>query len=320
MTWNDHLSQTEYGFIAIFLLLYAFYFLRIFRLARQLGSNAWAIIPKFFLRTAYLTFLLIALLGPSFGEAEKELVAEGKDIYLAVDLSKSMDATDISPTRLEKVKFELNRLVQALPGNRFGLLVFSTEAYVHSPLTTDGRALETFIQSLETRLVPESGTNLCSAIQLALQKQLKDMVAPNQSKVIVVMTDGENFGDCDPALLSRLRTYGIPLFVVGVGTENGSLIQTSKGPLRDEEGQPVRSRLNREYLRKLAQDAHGSYLELTSTSSDLTPLISAISGLENRLIDQRKLSVTANKYHYFLVIALVLIAADLLITVRTFKL
>lgn len=320
MNWNYRLTQTEYLFIAVFLLLYSYYFFRTFRVARLLGAKAWAIIPKFFLRTGYLTLLLVALLGPSFGVVEKELVSEGKDIYIAVDLSKSMDAPDIPPTRLEKVKFELKRLVEALPGNRFGLLIFSTEAYVHAPLTADQGALALFIQSLSTRLVPESGTNFCSAVELALQKQLAETSDLNQTKVLILLTDGEDFGECDPALAGQLRRYGITPFVVGVGTENGSPIPTAKGNLRDAEGAVVHTRLNSSYLRQFVQETRGSYLELTSSSGDLTPLVSAVQSLENRIIDQRKLEVTTNKYYYFLIAALVLITIDILVTVRTFKL
>ena len=320
MNWNHSLTQTEYLFIAVFVLLYGYYFFRTFRVARLLGTTAWATIPKFFLRTGYLTLLLIALLGPSFGVVEKELVSEGKDIYIAVDLSKSMDATDIPPTRLEKVKYELKRLIDALPGNRFGLLVFSTEAYVHAPLTSDQGALTLFIQSLNTKLVPESGTNLCSAVELALRKQLAETSDLTQSKVLILLTDGEDFGECDPALAGQLRRYGIAPFVIGVGTETGSTIPTLKGNLRDKDGKVVQTRLNRSYLRQFVKDTRGSYLELASSSGDLTPLISAIQTMENRLVDQRKLEVTTNKYYYFLVVALVLIAIDILVTVRTFKL
>ncbi|GAB3920124.1 vWA domain-containing protein [Larkinella terrae] len=320
MNWNYSLTQTEYLFIAVFVLLYGYFFFRIFRVARLLGTTAWATIPKFFLRTAYLTLLVVALLGPSFGVVEKELVSEGKDIYIAVDLSKSMDATDIPPTRLEKVKYELKRLIEALPGNRFGLLVFSTEAYVHAPLTSDQGALALFIQSLNTRLVPESGTNICSAIELALRKQLAETSDLNQTKVLVLLTDGEDFGECDPALAGQLRRYGIANFVVGVGTEAGTTISTPKGNLRDKDGNIVRSQLNRTYLRQFVKDTRGSYLELASSSGDLTTLVSAIQNLENRLVDQRKLEVTTNKYYYFLIAALVFIAVDILITVRTFRL
>ncbi|MGA0555286.1 VWA domain-containing protein [Larkinella sp. VNQ87] len=320
MNWNYSLTQTEYLFLAVFGLLYGYFFFRTFRVARLLGTTAWATIPKFFLRTAYLSLLLIALLGPSFGVVEKELVSEGKDIYIAVDLSKSMDAPDIPPTRLEKVKFELKRLVEALPGNRFGLLVFSTEAFVHAPLTSDQGALAMFIQSLTTRLVPESGTNLCSAVELALRKQLAESVDISQTKVLVLLTDGEDFGECDPSLAAQIRRYGVSTFVVGVGTEDGSTIPTARGNLRDRDGNVIYTHLNRNYLRQFVQETRGAYLELASSSADLTPLTAAIQNLENRLVDQRKLQVTTNKYYYFLLAALVLIAIDLLVTVRTFKL
>lgn len=320
MNWNYGLTYAEFAFIAAFLILYAIFFLRTFRAARLLGTTAWAVIPKFFLRAGYFSMLLIALLGPAFGEAERELVAEGKDIFLIVDLSRSMDAADVAPSRLEKVKFELDRLIKALSGNRFGLLVVSTEAYVHAPLTSDQAALSTFIRSLSTSLMPESGTNLCAAVTVALQKHLQNKTSDNQTKVIVLLTDGEDFGSCERSLLNRIRAYGIALFVVGVGTETGSTIPAGKSIVRDADGRAVRSRLNRDLLRRLSQDANGSYLEITSASGDLTALASAISGLENRLIDQRKIRVTSNKYYYFLAVALILIAVDLLVSVRTFKL
>jgi len=319
MNWNYSLTTVEYSFLGSFLLLYAAYFYRTLRLARLMNTTAWATIPKFFLRVGYLLLLLIALLGPSFGEAERALVAEGKDIFLAVDLSRSMDAPDVPPTRLDKVKFELHRLISAMEGSRFGLLVFSTEAYVHAPLTSDQTALAAFLQSLDTRLVPESGTNICSAVELGLQKHLKETGTTNQTRVIVLLTDGENFGNCSPRVTDQLRRANIPLYVVGVGSDLGSTVPGPKGALRDAEGKIVRSRLNRTYLRRLAQDGRGAYVELSSASGDLTELVTLLKSLEDRLVDQRQLPVASNKYYYFLIGAFILMIIDLIVPVRTIK-
>lgn len=319
MNWNFGLTAIDYAFITAFVVLYLLFFVRTIWVARQLGLTAWAVIPKFFLRSAYIALIVTALLGPSFGEAERELVSEGKDIYLAVDLSKSMDAPDIPPTRLVKTKFELERVVKALPGYRFGLIVFSTEAFVHAPLTSDQGALASFIQSLDTRLLPESGTNLCSAAELALRKQINEQT-PHHKKVVVLLTDGENFAECNPALFSRLRNYDIALIVVGIGSAAGSPVPTPGGPLRDGQGRLVQSRLQRDYLRQLARLGGGTYLEVSSAADDLQPLVGTIERLENRLIDRQKVSVASNKYYYFLLAALILLGVDLLVPVRTFKL
>ena len=130
MTWLYQFSLTESLFVGGFLLLYGFYIQRTFRLARQLNTSAWGVVPKFFLRSSYLTLLLIALLGPSFGEAEGDVVTVGRDVYLLIDGSRSMDAADVVPTRLERVKFAVQQLCDTLPADRFGLIVAAPESFV----------------------------------------------------------------------------------------------------------------------------------------------------------------------------------------------
>ena len=111
MNWNQPLSGTEYWFIAIFCLLNFLYFVRVFWIAYQLNITARAAALKFFLRIGYFGLLLMALLDPSFGEMQGTIKAEGKDILFVVDISKSMEAKDIQPSRLEKIKFELARFI-----------------------------------------------------------------------------------------------------------------------------------------------------------------------------------------------------------------
>lgn len=320
MTWNQDLGPAEYLFIAVFVGFYVLYFARTLWIARRLRTTARSVALKFWLRAGTFALLLMALLDPSFGEIEKELNADGKDIYLLVDVSRSMDARDVQPSRLEKVKFELRRFVGQFPSNRFGLIVFSSDAYLHCPLTFDSEALTIFLESLSTDLVGRQGTDLTPALELVLEKHAGNSAAANTAKLIVLFSDGENFGEVPTRLLREIRRYGILLFTVGIGSPQGDRIPTARGPLRDREGRVVVSRLDAAGLRNLSRQAQGSYFELNERRNGFPDLAKAIDRVSGRLIDRRKVNVTANRYYYFLWIALFLLVIDVLVTVRTLQL
>ncbi len=122
MNWLYSLSSLDFFLIGGFILLYGGYIFRIVWLARHLNTSAWGVIPKFFLRGIYFALLMIALMGPSFGDTERNLTATGHDIYLLIDVSRSMGAGDIIPTRLERVKYDIQHLADTLPADRFGLI------------------------------------------------------------------------------------------------------------------------------------------------------------------------------------------------------
>jgi Ca-activated chloride channel homolog len=318
MNFNYELTAVEYIFMGTFLVLYVLYVGRTFLVARALGATARAVVIKFFLRATYFALLIVALLGPFFGEPERDIIAEGKDVMVLVDVSKSMDATDIQPSRLEKVKFELQRLTSSLGENRFGLIVFSASPFLQVPLTFDLSAFELFTQSLSTSQVSSTGTDICSALDLCLRKLLENPSA-NTSKIILLMTDGEDFGNCERKTLASIRQFGLNLFIVGIGTNTGGHIRQKGDWVKDENGQVVTTKLNSTYLRELAMATNGKYFEINNRTNAVSELVSAINSVESRLIDSRKVAVVSNKYRYFLLAALVLIALDVLVTVTTFQ-
>ncbi|MBC3785314.1 vWA domain-containing protein [Spirosoma utsteinense] len=320
MNWLYSFSTTEFIFIGLFILFYALYILRTFRLARQLNTAAWGVIPKFFLRGTYLTLLIIAILGPSFGEADSQVSTAGRDVFFLIDVSRSMDAGDVVPTRLERVKYNVQQLCDTLPTDRFGLILTSSESFVLAPLTADHDALKQFTRDIRTSSGSSSGTDLCSAIELARQKLLTDPSTRQHVKAIVLFSDGENFGPCDQAGLLRLRTFGVPLITVGVGTEAGASIRSGRDFIRDNDRQIVRSRLNRSFLQSLARDSRGQYIEADVSGRYINELASLIQSVQGRVVDQQRIAVSTNKYYYFVLVALVLMALDLIVTVRTFRL
>ncbi len=318
MNFNYELTLVEYIFIAAFLILYSVYIGRTLYVAKALGSTARGVVIKFFLRTIYIALMIIALLGPFFGEPERDIIAEGKDIMVMVDVSKSMDASDVQPSRLEKVKFEVQRLSTSLNGNRFGLMVFSSSPFLQAPLTFDLNAFNLFTQTLNTSLVSNTGTDICSALDLGVEKLTQNRSA-NTSKILLLFTDGENFGACERKTFSDIKKFDLKLIIVGVGTTNGGRIKDGSNWVKDENGQIVITHLNNAYLGDLAKSTNGNYFEISGQQNAIVDVIEAINSVENRLIDSRKVAVVSNKYRYFLMVALVLIALDILVTVSTFQ-
>ncbi|GAB4014000.1 hypothetical protein GCM10028808_35030 [Spirosoma migulaei] len=320
MNWLYPFSRTDFFFIALFVSLYALYIWRTFRLARQLNTSAWGVVPKFFLRSSYLTLLIVALLGPSFGEAEGDLTTTGHDTFLVVDISRSMDANDVVPTRLERVKYDIQHLCDTLPASRFGVVLASSESFVLSPLTADQDALKQFIREVHTSVAPTGGTDLCSALELAYQKLLTDSSTHQSVRSIVLFSDGENFGPCERTTFARLRAQGMPLITVGVGSEAGSSIRKGRDFVRDDDNQIVRSRLNRSFLQELARDGRGHYIEADANGRYVNELAGILRSLKGGVINQHHIAVSTNKYYYFLLAALGFLAIDLILTIRTFRL
>jgi Ca-activated chloride channel homolog len=321
MQWAHYFTNTEWVFAGIFLLAYLLLAIRTLRIGRKLGFAMQQLIPKFIIRSAAFALLIIALLGPSFGETTREIKAVGKDIYFCVDLSQSMDAFDIQPTRLEKVKFELKNIVSAFSSDRIGLIMFSNEAFLQCPLTYDNNAINLFIQTLHTGLVPNTGTDFGPPLRMALQKLAQEEKGSGRQKssIIVLVSDGEDFGEETEIILKEISSKSVRLFTLGVGTEAGGKIMTSRGFKKDREGKEVVTRLNPEALKKMADKTNGKYFEINDRRNDVERLINAINAIEGELKDIRKMDVGANKYMYFLMGALMLLLIDVLFQVKVFR-
>lgn len=321
MNWIKPLTIVEFVFIGIFILVYVTYFVRLYLVARKLGTTARSIILKFFIRAFYVGLCILGLLGPSFGVNEIEAQATGKDIYFVIDLSRSMDAIDIEPTRLEKTKFEIIKNLDLLKSDRIGIIVFSDEAFTHTPLTFDRDALKLFVQKLNTNIFTQSGTDLQSAFSLILKKfqASKQSNVNRKSKVIILITDGEDFGELDAKTIFDLKNNKINLLTLGVGTPQGGEIREGLGFKKDRNGNDVISKLDADYLSKLTKTLNGKYFQLTNQENDVSTLLKEVDKVESNWIDTRKMTVANNKYFYFVFLALILMIVDILVTVRTIK-
>lgn len=300
---------------------YGLYLARIIRIARQLNTSFETIFIKLALRTAVFALFLVAWMGPAIGKSKREIKSVGKDIMICVDLSKSMDATDVQPSRLEKVKYELKRLSEAFSSDRIGLVIFSSEAFMQCPLTYDQNALHLFIETMNSGLVPGSGTDFGPPLRMALKK-LKDQEGPStqqKSKIVLLISDGEDFGEETSDIIRDIEDQGIKLYTLGVGTEKGGQIPAQRGVKMDNTGQPVVTRLNPGALKELASKTKGDYFEINERKNEVTKLINTISQVEGEVRDARFVDASANRYFYFLAVALALLLLDALVAIRTVR-
>tara|TARA_S200000501_G_scaffold172841_1_gene162798 strand:+ start:175 stop:1146 length:972 start_codon:yes stop_codon:yes gene_type:complete len=313
MNFLGDIGLFEISLISIFFIFYFVYLVRIYRIGKQIEVNLKGIFLKFFIRILFFSLLIISLIGPKFGIREEKVEVIGKDIMIAVDLSESMNANDIQPSRIEKVKFEIKRIINEFDNDRLGIIMFSGEAFVQCPLTYDNNALNLFVETLNTGLVPNSGTDFGPPLELGLSK-LQDESSEEKdikSKIIILFSDGEDFGDETEESIEKIKENSLKLFSIGIGTEKGSRIKDNFGKFKkDKEGNDVITKLNSSSLRETADKTGGKYYEISKNKNEISQMISDIKNIKGDVIDEKMSNVSDNKYFYFLLCALILIAVD----------
>jgi len=305
----------------IFGLLYFIYLFRYWKINHKLEVEKRRLFTKVVIRTTYFVLFLIAFAGPSIGTSLKEIQEEGKDIFIAVDLSQSMNAADIGPSRLQRIKFELKNLTKSFPSDRIGLIIFSSEAFMQCPLTFDQSVLQLYIDGLNTGLVPNFGTDLNGPLKMAEERFLNDESQEVKSKTIILISDGENFGDDLDDIGSRLNSEGIKVFSLGIGTERGSSIPRGNGLVIDPQtGKPAQTVLDRAPLQQIAAETNGQYFEISDEVQEIGDLTAALERVEGGVTGSRVVEASANKYFYFLLAGLVLSLLDMMLPIKTIKL
>ena len=308
--------------ILSFIITYLIYSIRLYSINKKIKVTKSRVLYKLILRSIYFSLLIISLLGPSFGENQEEVDIVGKDIMILVDLSESMNADDIKPTRLEKVKFEMKKIIDSFSSDRIGIIMFSGEAFMQCPMTYDRNALNLFTETLNTGLVPRTGTDFGPALELSLSK-LNDENSQSleiNSKVIILISDGEDFGDNTNESLDNIIESNIKLYTIGVGSEKGSKILLGNGKYKkDKDGGVVITKLNPTSLKETARETGGKYFEISNINNEIDELISEINRIKGDFIESKTIDVTVNKYFYFLFTALLLMIIDFSIKLKIIR-
>jgi Ca-activated chloride channel homolog len=271
------------------------------------------------IRSTYFVLIMISILSPTFGGIKKEIKNNSKDIFIALDLTESMNCKDLMPNRLEKGKFEISKLIKNLQNDRVGIVIFTSKAYMHCPLTNDYTTLSVFLNTVKTGILKYSYTNIAAPLEFCMQKFKLDN--STNSKILVLVSDGEDFGEKTEDLIHELNTDKITLVTLGLGSIEGTRIPSNGSFKKDKSGNEILSKLNKEFLEEIANRANGKYFEISDVEQQTNQLIEYINTIESSGISQHStVQVKANKYIYFLFIALILIVIDTLINVKIIRL
>ncbi|MBI5381280.1 MAG: VWA domain-containing protein [Opitutae bacterium] len=229
---------------------------------RHRGPRIWLYIG--------LTLVAIALARPQWGRDEEQVFDQSREIILALDLSRSMQAPDVKPARLDRAKLLVQALLERLKGERVGLVVFSGTAFLQSPLSADYEILREFLPVLGTNFLPEGGTNYAALLRTSLEAFA---ATGSADRFLIVLSDGEATEDDWKPLADELKTKGVRVLALGVGTEAGAMIPDGAGGfVKDERGAVVLSKLESATLRQLADITGGAYRD-ASTWVDLAALL-----------------------------------------------
>jgi Ca-activated chloride channel homolog len=266
-----------------------------------------------------LAFAIVSLAQPQWGYIYEDVKRKGLDLLFAVDTSRSMLSNDVQPNRLERVKLAAQDLVNQLQGDRVGLIAFAGRAFLQAPLTIDYEAAIESINDLDTKTIPEGGTNISEAINLAINTFGKSAAG---NRALIIFTDGEELSGDAVKLAKSAAEAGLKIFTVGVGTPQGSLIPitTDDGGtafVKDSAGQVVKSKLDEKRLEEIAQAADGFYLHLDDGPRTMSQVYQqGLAKMKAAEIDARLSRRPIDRYEWPLGAALIALTISILIGER----
>lgn len=269
-----------------------------------------------------LALLILSLARPQIGNRVEEVKQIGIDVFILLDVSSSMKAEDLKPSRLEKSKNEIAMLIRKLQGDRIGLIIFAGDAYVQFPLTTDYSAANLFLSTVDVNSIPQQGTAIASAINLAAKSF--DTKAATK-KVMVIITDGEDHeGDIDSSVKDA-ADKDILIFTIGMGSPSGAPIpvydsnNNQIGFKQDANGSTVLTKLDEATLQQIAFKGGGKYYLSSSYQNELDLIYKDLSLLEKSEYGSKRITDYDDKYFYFLIPALLFLVFELFFTERKSK-
>jgi len=261
-------------------------------------------------------FFVFAFANPQIGTKLEDVKREGVDIIVALDVSKSMLAEDIKPSRLQKAKHELSQLIDLLQGDRIGLVAFAGIPHVQCPLTLDYSAAKLFLGIIDVDLIPQPGTAIGSAIEASIKAFNTE---DRKHKVLILITDGEDH-ETDPLEAAKLaEQQGVKIYTIGIGSPQGVPIPEydrygrSSGFKKDRQGGVVTTKLDVLTLQKIAFQTGGKFYQATSGEAELDEIYKEIAELEKKELVSKQFSQYEDRFQIFLIIGLFLLILEMFI-------
>ena len=269
-----------------------------------------SLINNFIFYTAGLLLLILSMTNPQYGYRKEKVERQSADIYIALDISQSMLAEDLSPSRLERAKKIGEQLIQELKTERIGLILFAGEAYMQMPLTSDYRSAIVFLRNASPSQAGIQGTAIGDAINLAARRD-EDDIQLNR-RIVIVITDGEDHEGQAADLASKANDAGTAVFTVGVGTDQGGFIpvriNNADDYLRDPSGQPVRSKLNSIDLRAIAEKGGGLFFDHNAGRSMYRDIKEKVERMERRNYEKTLFTARESYFQWLLLPGILLMS------------
>ncbi len=274
---------------------------------------------KLWLIFLVFAFSIVALGRPLWGQKEQALISRGHDIIVALDVSRSMLAEDIQPSRLARAKHEISSLINRLKGHRIGVVIFAGEAFVQCPLTLDYAAAKILLSEVEVGSVPIPGT----AISKAIEKSMESFPpGERESRVLILITDGEDTVGDPKESAETAEKEGVLIYGIGIGDplgvpipvrdESGNLVEYVK----DKSGNVVTSKLDEDTLRSVCLTTGGAYYPARADSFELEVIYDHMEQRRQQRLMQERFISQEERYQYFLLPALLFLLAEMMISDR----
>jgi Ca-activated chloride channel family protein len=268
---------------------------------------------KFILLLCAMGCIVLALARPQFGSKLKEVTREGIELMFVVDVSNSMLAEDFEPSRLERTKYAITSMLEGLDQDKVGLVVFAGDPYVQLPITSDYRAARNFVGQISPNLVSRQGTAIGAAISLAAGSFSSQSEG---SRVIVLISDGENHEDDALGAAAEAAQKGIKIYAIGIGTPEGAPISIGGEFIKDEEGNMVVTKLDEQVLQQVAVSTGGGYIRATNQNMGLTEIIKEVNETQSTQFTASVFEEYDEQYQYLVGAALALLLLEMLMIPR----
>jgi len=276
---------------------------------------------KFILALVAFAFILIALIDPETGAHIENVNTNGSDIVIALDVSNSMNAQDIQPSRLERSKEAIEQLINKLQGDRIGIVIFAGQSLVQLPITTDYNAAKMFLGEIESTLIPVQGTAIGEALTRSANLLLDqgDSTFSKRSKSIILISDGENFEDDAVAAAKEAASRGIVIHTIGIGSPDGVPIPVETngkvtGYKKDKDGNTVITKLNMNLMESIAMSTAGISVLATNSDVGLDKVVDQINKMKKSKVALKRYSDYNEHFLIFAFIALILLIIDTFVT------
>lgn len=276
---------------------------------RSLPRLRW----KFWLLQLAYVLMVFALSRPQMGSKLREVEREGVEIMVAVDVSNSMLASDFSPNRLERTKYAVSRVIEGLSEERIGVIIFAGDAYVQLPITSDYLTARNFVERISSSQISRQGTAIGAAIDLAASAFSSQS---GSSRVVILVTDGENHEDDPVAAAERAAEKGIKIYTIGIGTPEGAPISIGDDFIRDENDEIVVSKLDETTLQRIAALTGGAYIRATSASVGVQEIVDKINSVAKSRFTTEIFEEYEELYHVPLLLALMVLCIEWLVLPR----